>query len=288
MQLGLKLIVRDCALALVAALLGMSRRQLVLACAAVAFGLGATAQAASYDFLTVSGNGIGGNAASSTFTSPNGNGFITVTHSFSPGGAGAADNINTLIYPSQFTTLFPGTGLVQGHLAQTVYNNTSVVTFDLTNYNLSASTVFGMWNTTDEVTAPIGPGGGSTPVYQVQLIDSSSNQVNPTTFNLIGNQDNQTQVAGRHQMVMNTSTGEITFGALLNPFGTHTDAAFWDNIPLGTKKIIVYGNLPPLNNIGDGVGYYFAETVPTPTALCGGLVLLGAMGLLRLHRRVIA
>jgi hypothetical protein len=134
-----------------------------------------------------------------------------------------------------------------------------------------------MWNTTDQVTPPV----GGPPVYQVQLLDAGNNLVSPTTFNLIGNQDNQTQVAGRHQMVMNTSTGEITPGTLINPSGTHTDAAFWDNIPAGTKEIIIYGNLPPLNNLGDGVGYYFAEVVvpePSTFALC-------ALGLFSLRLR---
>jgi hypothetical protein len=71
---------------------------------------------------------------------------------------------------------------------------------------------------------------------------------------------------------MNTSTGEVTFGGTVNGgVGTHTDAAFWRNIPITTQEIRVYADLPPLNNIGDGVGYYFAElTVPEPCsiALC--------------------
>jgi hypothetical protein len=61
------------------------------------------------------------------------------------------------------------------------------------------------------------------------------------------------------------------------------DAAFWKmNVPAGTTQIRVYGNLDPLNLIGDGVGYYFAEVaIPEPTsiALCGlGLFSLGAVG----------
>ena len=87
-------------------------------------------------------------------------------------------------------------------------------------------------------------------------------------------------------MVMNTSTGEITPGALINSFGTHTDAAFWDNIPVGTKQIIVYGNLPPLNTLGDGVGYYFAEVVPEPSSFAFsvlGLFSLGIFGCRRSH-----
>ena len=242
-------------------------RPLALITAAAFLGSLSTALPAAYDFLTVTSTGT----FTSQFNSLNGNGFINATDTFSPGGAGLSENINTAIYPSQFTTLFPGTGLVQGHLAQTVYNHTSVVIFDLTGYALSATTVFVMWNTTDEVTPPV----GSAPVYRIQLLDAFNNVVSPTTFNLVGNQDNQTQVAGRHQMVLNPATGDITPGALINASGTHTDAAFWNNIPAGTKQIIVYADLPPLNLLGDGVGYYFAEVVPEPTTLALGLVSLG-------------
>src|SRR5450432_890576 len=239
----------------------------------VVLGVTSASRAVSYNFLTVASTGT----STSQFTSGNGNGVINVSDTFSSGGAGGADNINTAIFPSQFTTLFPGTGQVQRHLAQTIYNHTSVVTFDLTGYALTTSTVFGIWNITDEVSPPV----GGNPVYRVQLIDSSNNPQVPSTFNLIGNQDNQTQVSGKHQLVMNTSTGEISPGALINSGGTHTDAAFWDNIPVGTKQIIVYGDLPPLNTIGDGVGYYFAEVVPEPASLG----LLGIATLLMSRRR---
>jgi hypothetical protein len=249
--------------------------RLVAAALVVCLACAGDALATTYSFLNVGATG----AASSQFTSGYGNGVINVSHVFSPGGAGADDNNNAAIFPSQFTTLFPGTGQVQGHLAQTVYNHTSVVTFDLTAYNLSASTVFGIWNTSTEVAQP---------AYHVELIDAGNNPQPPSTFNLIGNQDNQTQVAGRHQLLMNTATGDITFGALINAGGTHTNAAFWNNIPLGTKQIIVYGNLPPLNNIGDGVGYYFAEVVPEPSSfVLGGLGVL-ALGLYAAKRRMAA
>jgi hypothetical protein len=230
-------------------------------------------RAAVYDFLPVTSTG----PSTSQFVSGNGNGVINVSHTFSSGGAGVDDNNNPAINPSQFTTLFPGTGLVQGHVAQTVYNHTSVVTFDLTGYALSTSTVFGIWNISDEVSPPV----GGNPVYRVELIDSSNTAQMPSTFNLIGNQDNQTQVSGRHQLDLNTSTGELSWGALINAGGVHTDAAFWDNIPVGTKKIIVYGDLPALNLIGDGVGYYFAEVVPEP----GSVALLGVAGIGLLRRR---
>lgn len=231
-------------------------------------GAAQAALGAQYDFLSVSGNNVAGNGASTTFTSNANNGVITVTHSFSsPAAVGYGDNNNSLIYPSQFTTLFPGTGLVQGHLAMTVYGdpnsptpggniNTSTVVFNLTGYfgNLP-SLVFGIWNTTDEVTLP---------VYDIKIKDAGSNIVAPP-FNLFGNQDNQTQVAGRHMMQMD-AFGNITAPTLLNIGGTHTDAMFFDGIPTGTQEIIVTANLPPLNLIGDGVGYYFAEIVPEPSS----------------------
>jgi hypothetical protein len=236
------------------------------------------AQATQYDFLSVSGNNLPGNLASTTFTSNYSNGVVGVTHIFSsPAAVGYADNNNALIYPSQFTTLFPGTGQVQGHLAMTVYGdplnplpggsiNTSQVVFTLTGYNgYLPDLVFGIWNTTDEVALP---------AYNIQLLDSNSALVSPTTFNLLGNQDNQTQVAGRHMMQLNTLTGDITAPTLINASGTHTDAMFFNGIPIGTQQIIVTGNLPPLNNIGDGVGYYFAEPIPEPSTF-----VLIAMGL---------
>lgn len=252
-------------------------------------GYPSAARAAQYNFLSVSGNNIPGNAASTTFTSNYSNGIISVSHSFSsPAAVGYADNNNALIFPSQFTTLFPGTGQVQGHLAMTVYGdpnnplpggpiNTSHVVFDLTGYTGSLpNLVFGIWNTTDEVALP---------AYNVQLLDSSSTIVPPTTFNLIGNQDNQTQVAGRHMMQLNALTGDITAPTLINAGGTHTDAMFFDGIPIGTQQIIVTANLPPLNNIGDGVGYYFAEIVPEPSTLALSIVGAGVCGVLAARSR---
>jgi hypothetical protein len=250
------------------------------------------ARAVQYDFLSVSGNNLPGNAASTTFTSNGINGFngvITVSHVFSsPAAVGYADNDNALIFPSKFTTLFPGTGQVQGHLAMTVYgdqNNpmpggnihTSQVIFTLTGYTGSLpNLVFGIWNTTDEVALP---------AYNVQIRDSNSIVVSPTTFNLIGNQDNQLQVAGKHQMQLNTLTGDITAPTQINNGGTHTDAMFHNGIPTGTLEIIVTGNLPPLNTIGDGVGYYFAEIVPEPSSYVLFVIGLASAGLMRYRRK---
>lgn len=241
-------------------------------------GFSGSASAVQYGFLGISSNNVAGNTATCTFSSGVGNGTIGVTHSFSSGGAGLQDNDNPAIFPSQFTTVFPGTGTVQGHLAQTIYNNTSTITFDTSNYNITPSTVFGMWNTTDEV-APIPGPGGNIPVYRMQLVDNTSTQVNPTTLLVYGKQDNQTQVAGRHEMDMNPATGEISPGTLINAGGTHTSATFWYNIPTGTQKIIIEANLAPLNTIGDGVGYYFAEVVPEPASL--SMLALGGVFLRR-------
>lgn len=248
------------------------------------------AQAAQYDFLSVSGNWPQtGNAAATTFSSNNLNGAITVSHIFSsPAAVGYADNDNALIFPSDFTSLFPGTGQVQGHLAMTVYGNpnglppggninTSQVIFNLTAYtgNLP-DLMFGIWNTTTEV---------GSPVYNLQLRNASNVIVSPSTLAVYGNADNTGSggVLGLHQMLFTPSSGDISFSnAILNASGVHTDAMFLNGIPLGTKEIIVTANLPPLNTIGDGVGYYFAEqVVPVPPAVWLFGSALGLMGVLR-------
>jgi hypothetical protein len=247
-------------------------------------------QAALYDFLSVSGNWPQtGNAAATTFSSNNLNGVVTVSHIFSsPAAVGYADNDNALIFPSDFTSLFPGTGQVQGHLAMTVYGdpnglppggniNTSQVIFNLTAYtgNLP-DLMFGIWNTTTEV---------GSPVYNIQLRDASNVIVAPSTLTVYGNADNtgSGQVLGYHQMLFTPSSGDISFSnAVLNASGVHTDAMFLNGIPLGTKEIIVTANLPPLNTIGDGVGYYLAEQViPVPPAVWLFGSALGVMGWMR-------
>lgn len=244
---------------------------------ALVWGTTSSAQAA-YDFLTITGNNLGGNAAFSQFNSLNGNGVINVTHSYSAGSPVAAvDNVNSLIFPSQFEALFPGTGQVDGHLSAMNDNSIATVTFDLTGYNLSPETVFGIWNISDE--------GFGQPHYRVELIDSLSNTQPPTTFNLIGNQDNETQVAGRRRLDMDVATGNLTSTVLINPFGTHSDAAFWDNIPVGTQRIIMYGNLPDLAT-GDGVGYYFAEVhIPEPTSFFLSVAGLSSIVIFRRRQR---
>jgi hypothetical protein len=72
---------------------------------------------------------------------------------------------------------------------------------------------------------------------------------------------------------MDPNTGDITPGAVVGS-GVHMNAAFWKKIPTNAQEIILYGNLPPLNNIGDGIGFYFAD-VPEPTsAILATLALL--------------
>ncbi len=235
-----------------------------------------------YSFLTINSSSSGtGNTTNTQFNGANG--VINVTHFFpSASGVGADDNNNPLIAPSDFSALFPGTGSVQGHLAQTVYAHTSVVTFDMTGYTITPDTAFGIWNTTDEVTKPV----GGNPVYQVQLLDASNTIVNPSSFSYMDNVENtgSAGVLSHHKMIMTPATGEITFGASTNSFGTHTDATFWKNIPPTTKEIRVYADLPSLNTIGDGVGYYFAELkVPEPCGLT--LCVLGLLPVSMAGRR---
>src|SRR4029079_2215886 len=150
---------------------GGSSRRLAFATAIVFFG-STTASMAAYTFLPITSSLGTGNLTFAQFTGTNG--FITVTHSFSAGGNGPDDNNNALIFPSNYSAIpgFAGTGNVQGHLAQTLYGNTSVVTFNMLGYSITPNTVFGMWNTTDEVAHP---------AYRIELTIANSPGP-PTTF----------------------------------------------------------------------------------------------------------
>ena len=261
----------------------------LLAAAAVCCGLSPHAHASTYDFLTVTGNNTPGNGAFSQFnsvqTGVNYNGFINVTHSFSnPSGVGSFDNNNTA-FNSQFSNLFPGTGPVQGHLAMTVYGYQSVVTFHMQNYNISPTgTIFGVWNITDEVSWPVGPGGNPRPVYRMELLDANNGVTTPSMLLPFGtgNDQNALDVQGRHNLDFNPSTGELSPGMSI-PGSVHTNAAFLYNIPVTTQEIRIYADLPTLNLIGDGVGYYFAEThVPAPASM--GVLVLAGLGMTRRRR----
>lgn len=249
--------------------------------AAVIFLASGTASHAAYQFLTVAPPvGVGGNAAVAQFNGTNG--IIGVTHAFSAGGNGPDDNNNNAIFPSAFPTVFPGTGNVQGHLAQTKYASTSTVTFLMTGYTITPNTVFGMWNTTNQVAQP---------PYRIELVNTSNVSGPPLSFATYGTQDNvgAGQPLGSSQMVLNPATGDISAGATINGgAGIHTNALFWTGIPTNTKLINVYGTLAPLagNNIGDGVGYYFAElVVPEPCSIALCTIGLLSLGTLRVRRR---
>jgi hypothetical protein len=265
---------------------------------AILCGWTTSAAAVPYSFMSVSGTNIPGNGLNvSTFTSGLGNGVIKVNHNSttpnSLGNWGTADNINSAIIPSKFATLFPGSGNVQGHLAQSMYGdpnpppgspaplpNVTTVTFDLIPYNGNLPTLaFGIWNTTTEV---------GMPVYSVKFLNGLNQIVPPSGVNVLGNDDNTGagQVLGLHQMIFTPSSGDITFNnAILHANGVHTDALFFNNIPVGTQQIIVTATLPALNNLGDGVGYYFAEPVPEPSTIVLATIGLVALGVARWKRR---
>jgi hypothetical protein len=221
-------------------------------------------------FLTVLTNPNGPDT--SQFNSLNNHGYIDVTHVHSAGGAAAQDNANNAIL-NKFELLFPNTGLVDGHLAQTHYNSQLEVHFDLSNYNITPRTIFGIWNTSDEVSwPPSGPGGQAPPVYSLKVMQN--NVIGPpTTFALIGNQNNEASVMAHTQLLMDPTTGDITPGAVIGG-GVHMNAAFWKKIPTNAQEIILYGNLPPLNAIGDGIGFYFADVPEPTTALLASFALM--------------
>ena len=274
-------------------------RRLSLLVLALICGWTSAAQATTYTFMSVSGTNVPGNGTTvSTFTSGLGNGIITVDHNSttpnSLGNWGAQDNINSAIIPSKFATLFPGTGNVQGHLAQSMYGdpspppgfpapvpNVTTVIFHLdSGYNgYVPDLIFGIWNTTTEV---------GMPVYNIQLKDSGGFIVSPTTLNFFGRDDNtgSAGVLGLHQLLFTPSSGDLTFNpATLNSGGIHTDAIFLNKIPQGTKEIIVTATLPALNNLGDGVGYYFVETPEPSTLLLAAFGFVG-LGYFNLRKRL--
>ena len=264
----------------------MKRTRILLAAMAMVLTSAGAARAVTYNFLpdTFVSNNNTTFTYKSQFNSLNGNGYINVTDQFtSLSGVGYGENNDALIYPSQYSIVFPGTGSVGGHLGMTVYSYTATFTFDTSNYTITPQTIFGMWNTTNEVSQPV----GGNPVYRMQLLDSNSIIQNPTTLTIYGKQDNtgSAGVNGQNELDMNPVNGVITPGITINGgIGTHTSATFWNNIPTGTKAIIIYADLPPLNTVGDGVGYYFAE-VQTPEPASLALLGVGAAALMLRRRR---
>jgi hypothetical protein len=240
-----------------------------LVCAMSLFAAANSSLAVQPRFLTVTQTGTD----TSQFNSLNNNGYIDVTHVHSAGGAAPADNNNTLIL-NKFELLFPNTGLVDGHLAQTHYANQLEVHFSLANYKITGRTIFGMWNTSDEVSWPSGPGAPFRPVYTLAVMQN--NIVGPpTTFDLIGKQDNEANVLAHTELMMDPNTGYITPGPLVNSGGgVHMNAAFWKKIPTNAQEIILYGDLPGLNTLGDGIGFYFADVPEPTTALLASLAIM--------------
>src|ERR1043165_5004257 len=153
---------------------------LILAAATIAV---VSARATTYDFLPVTITGPGGQ-----FTSPNGNGFITVTNT-----GGPFLGLNNTMYPGTYPNLFPASGTVQGWLAQADNNATYTNTFYLANYALTPQTVFGMWNITEDYEG----------TYHIEVYDSANNLIAPPfNWKFMGYDDNASDGnIGWHHMV---------------------------------------------------------------------------------------
>jgi hypothetical protein len=200
----------------------------------------------AYDFLPVTITGPG-----AKFTSLHGNGVITVTNT-----GGPFLGFNNIAWASQFTNLFPASGTVTGWLAQADNFARYTNTFYLAGYTIKTNTVFGMWNITEEANT-----------YSIRLLDASGSQIAPVfNWNFLGYDDDA--LAGNiawYHMNLNNSTG-IFSPVPYKISGIDCDGAFWDNIPLNTKKIVVTGSLGAFN--ADGVVFYFAERRPCPAIPC--------------------
>ncbi|PWU17900.1 MAG: hypothetical protein C5B50_10250 [Verrucomicrobia bacterium] len=191
-------------------------------------------RAVNYDFLPVTITGPG-----AKFTSPNGNGIITVTNT-----GGPFLGLNNTVYTSKFPNLFPASATVPGWLAQAdnyaIYTNT----FYLNNYNLSATTVFGIWNITEESNS-----------YRIELFDGAGLAIVPALSFMNFDDDSNSGNIGWYHMVLSLSGYLWTYQ--FKTSGIDCDAAFWNKIPPQTKKIVVTGTLAASN--ADGVVFYFGE-----------------------------
>jgi hypothetical protein len=200
----------------------------------------------AYDFLPVTITGPG-----ARFTSPNGNGFITVTNT-----GGPFLGYNNTVWSSKFTNLFLASGTVQGWIAQADNNATYTNTFYLSNYNaLTPDTVFGIWNMTEEPNT-----------YSIKTFAGIPQNAPIFTWSLMGYDDDA--LAGNIgwvHIVLNAGSGDISMVPFA-PQNTDSDAAFWNKIPTNTTRIVVTGRLGAAN--ADGVVFYFAERRPCPTIPC--------------------
>jgi hypothetical protein len=209
-----------------------------------------------FDFLPVTITGAG-----AQFTSTNGNGFITVTNT-----GGPFLSLNNTLWSSQFTNLFPASGTVPGWLARADNNAKYTNIFYLTNYALSASLVFGMWNITEEPNT-----------YSIKLLDATNNLISPPfSWNFLGYDDDSLSgnIAWYH-MNLNYASGFFS-PTNYKASGIDCDGAFWDNIPVNTRKIVVTGTLGAFN--ADGVVFYFAERVGCVQINCPGSIAVGTCG----------
>jgi hypothetical protein len=226
--------------------------------AAVALSAG-TAHAIVYDFLPVTITSFN----SGFYTSSNGNGIITVTNT-----GGPWESLNSTVYYSAFTNLFPLNVPVQGWLSQAANSAVYTNTFYLDNYTLSSNTIFGMWNITEE-----------TNTYHLQLFDKNNTLISPPfNWNFMGYDDstwsNDVNIAWYHMNLSNSDGYFYPYKYKTN--GIDCDGAFWNKIPTNTARIVLTGVLNTTNH--DGVVFYFAEqrlpcTIKCPSditvTLCG-------------------
>jgi hypothetical protein len=194
--------------------------------------------------------GIINSPKTSTYTSPYGNGNITLSAS------GNANNDPSL-WSSKFPTLFPGANNTWANPAQAVRvigSGDFTITVDLTQYhNLSPGFVVGFYNIQDN----LNPGG-----YSMAAFNQSSVQISPPFgWNLIGNEDDFLHLGASAHMQLNPNG---TFLSAHYQSGSGSDAAFWNQIPPDTATIVISGNLP---STSDGVVLYFAEPAP-PILTC--------------------
>lgn len=212
------------------------RRLLVLLATAASVAAAVSSGATTYSFLSCTVT----DSVVSTYTSVNGYGYITETQS---------NAMNADVWTAQFPTNFPGSGSVQGVRVIGGIGATFTITFELSNYsNFSASTVFGFYNIIDD----------NLGTYKIELFDAGNNTIAPPfTWHLIANEDDALHPQAATHIVLDPSSG--VFSTQVYQSGVHSDAAFWDQIPSNTRKIVITGMLGPS---ADGTVPFFAEPQP--------------------------